>query len=197
MKITFRPALRRKLVKALPVIVVAVVLAKKGKSAKRKISVKKASTRETVLQWLPMVRKAVARNPGATVPLVLGVMQLESGGDPDATNYDKAGNPYAQGLMQLIPSTQRGFGVTDPRNPAQSIEAGTKLLAQLMNRYHGDVEYAMAAYNQGPKYIDPLYERQAPLIFQKKNKKGEWVTKDVRPYVAIAMSNMAAYASYR
>ena len=191
-------SLLRLLKKAIPVLLVGAVLLGRKKKAKKSLPfVKKASKRENVLQWLEPVRAAVARHPGATVPLVLGVMQLESGGNPNTMNFDKAGNPFAQGLMQLIPITQKGLGVTDPLDPEQSIEGGTKLLASNMNRYHGSVEYALAAYNQGPKYIDPLYEKGAPLVFQRKNKKGELITKDVRPYVAIVLANMAAYKDYK
>jgi soluble lytic murein transglycosylase-like protein len=182
---------------------VVVLRGRRKKSLKKMPFVKKASTRETVLQWLPMVRAAVARHPGATVPLVLGVMQLESGGDSTATNYTtnhKTGQkePYAQGLMQLIPKTQRGLGVTNPLDPYQSIEGGTKLLADMMNRYHGDVTYALAAYNKGPRYIDDQYKVGGPVVYQVfSKKKGKMVTVDARPYVAIVLANMAAYAGVK
>jgi soluble lytic murein transglycosylase-like protein len=51
--------------------------------------------------------------------------------------------------MQLMPATQASFQVSDPFDARQSLEAGTKLLKQLLERYHGDVALALSAYNAG------------------------------------------------
>ncbi len=105
---------------------------------------------------------AAARRHGIDPALVRAVVQHESGFNPDAGS--SAG---AQGLMQLMPSTAAGLGVTDPRDPAQSIEGGTKLLARLLAQYHGRAGLALAAYNAGPgavaKYggVPPYPETQA------------------------------------
>lgn len=58
----------------------------------------------------------------------------------------------AQGLMQIIPSTQRTLGVTDPFDPEQSIRAGADYLDQLYDRF-GTYELAAAAYNAGPEAV--------------------------------------------
>ena len=55
----------------------------------------------------------------------------------------------AQGLMQLMPATSEQFGVKDPFDPRQNVEAGTKLLKQLLTKYNNDVSLALAAYNAG------------------------------------------------
>ena len=56
--------------------------------------------------------------------------------------------------MQLMPSTQTQFQVADPFDPQQSLDAGTKLLKTLLDRYNGDVSLALSAYNAGPAKVD-------------------------------------------
>ncbi len=57
--------------------------------------------------------------------------------------------------MQLMPRTARGLGVSDPYEPRQNVFGGTKLLRQLINRYDGDINLILAAYNAG----DPLVKK--------------------------------------
>jgi soluble lytic murein transglycosylase-like protein len=94
--------------------------------------------------------------------LIDAVISQESGFRPDAVS--KAG---AVGLMQLMPETSRAMGVSDAYDPRQNIEAGTTLLRQLLDRYHGQVDLALAAYNAGSGAVDkyggvpPFPETQA------------------------------------
>jgi soluble lytic murein transglycosylase-like protein len=60
----------------------------------------------------------------------------------------------AQGLMQLMPATARRFGCTDAYDTASNIEAGTKYLRFLLQRFNGNVSLALAGYNAGEGSVD-------------------------------------------
>jgi soluble lytic murein transglycosylase-like protein len=60
----------------------------------------------------------------------------------------------ALGLMQLIPQTAQHFGVYNPFDATQNVEAGVTYLSTLLERYNGDLPKALAAYNAGPRVVD-------------------------------------------
>jgi soluble lytic murein transglycosylase-like protein len=91
---------------------------------------------------------AAANRYSVDPALVKAVIMAESGYDPMAIS--KKG---ATGLMQLMPTTAAALGVEDSLNPEHNINGGVKYLKQLLNRFEGDLELALAAYNAGSKKV--------------------------------------------
>jgi hypothetical protein len=92
--------------------------------------------------------KKYARAHGVEEDLVWAVIRQESGFNPTAVSPKGA-----LGLMQLMPGTAVMMGVLDPFDVEQNIGGGIKYLENCLNRFQGDVELALAAYNAGPENV--------------------------------------------
>ncbi len=88
---------------------------------------------------------AAAASNGIDPALLKGLVSQESGFDPNARS-----GAGAVGLTQLMPGTAASLGVTNPLDPAQSLQGGAKYLRQQLDRFGGDERLALAAYNAGP-----------------------------------------------
>jgi soluble lytic murein transglycosylase-like protein len=95
-----------------------------------------------------IVRDAAARH-NMDPALVKAVISTESGWNPQAVS-----RKGAVGLMQLVPGTAQRFGVSNSFDPAQNVEGGTTYLKSLLDRYNGDLNKSLAAYNAGEGAVD-------------------------------------------
>jgi soluble lytic murein transglycosylase-like protein len=104
---------------------------------------------------------AAAASNGIDPALLKGLVSQESGFDPNARS-----GAGALGLTQLMPGTAASLGVSNPLDPAQSLQGGAQYLRQQLDRFGGDERLALAAYNAGPgavaKYggVPPYAETQ-------------------------------------
>ena len=93
--------------------------------------------------------KAIAARHGVKASLVESVIRVESAFNPSAISPKGA-----QGLMQLMPQTASSLGVRNAFDPKQNIEGGVRHLRYLIDRYPGNLQLAIAAYNAGEGAVD-------------------------------------------
>jgi len=114
----------------------------------------------------------VARENGVDPSLVKAVALVESGFNPKARSAKGA-----QGLMQLMPTTAKQYGVSNIHDPYQNLNAGAKHLRDLLDRYEGDVTLALAAYNAGSGAVQryggvPAYRETQDYVKKVQTKMG-------------------------
>lgn len=99
-----------------------------------------------------------SRKFGVDYALVMAVAHVESGFNPSIVSPKGA-----VGIMQLLPSTAKRFGVKDIYNPDQNINGGVQYLRFLLDRYKGSKILAVAAYNAGEGNVDDYNGRIPPF----------------------------------
>ncbi|NOV03460.1 lytic transglycosylase domain-containing protein [Paenibacillus planticolens] len=108
------------------------------------------SQSSSVSQFDSLIQEASAKY-GVDQSLVKAVIQQES-----SFNHQAVSPAGAKGLMQLMDGTGQGYGVTNPFDPRQNVDAGTHFLSNLLQKYNGNEGVALAAYNAGPGRVDRL-----------------------------------------
>ena len=104
-----------------------------------------------IQELMPRINDAIetySAQFGLDPKLVRAVIKEESGFQPFALSTSGA-----MGLMQLMPGTANGLGVTDAYNIEQNILGGTQYLYYQLKEFGGDLELALAAYNAGPNAV--------------------------------------------
>ncbi len=110
-------------------------------------------TRNQMTDMIDEVANKVSLDP----QLIHSVVSAESAFDPTAVS--RAG---AQGLMQLMPETAQELGVKDSFDPMQNLLGGSRYLKQLLEKYDGNLDQALAAYNWGQGNVDRKGLEQMP-----------------------------------
>ena len=114
---------------------------------------------------------------GVDENLIRAIIKVESNFNPNCVS--KAG---ATGLMQLMPQYCADLGVSDPFNIEQNIDGGTKEIKRYLDKYNGDVEMALMAYNGGPTRMAKRGVKSVADIYKMPKETQNYVPKVMKYY---------------
>jgi soluble lytic murein transglycosylase-like protein len=120
----------------------------KARSTGRPVFGSSAAARRILETYGPHLQRESKRLE-ISLPLLIAVIEVESGGNPGARSPKGAG-----GLMQLMPGTAARFGVSNAYAPSQNIRGGATYLDWLLRHFGGDAVLALAGYNAGEGAVE-------------------------------------------
>jgi soluble lytic murein transglycosylase-like protein len=115
-----------------------------------------AAVQPVALPFFRDLVEAAAKRYNVDADLITSVIAVESNFDPKAVSRKNA-----RGLMQLLPETAARLGVQNIFDPQENIDAGTRYLRDLLQKYNNDLVLTLAAYNAGPDKVQQ-YGRVPP-----------------------------------
>ena len=114
---------------------------------------------------------------GVDADLIKAIIKVESNFNPKVVS--SAG---AKGLMQLMPENCRDLGVKDPFNIEENIDGGTRHIKEYLDKYNGDVEMALMAYNGGPSRMARRGVTSVSQIYKMPKETQNYVPKVMKHY---------------
>lgn len=125
---------------------------------------------ESVTQWRPEIAK-VSEKYDVPAELIEAIIFAESSGNPNAKGLGEDGKVYGRGLAQFIESTGKQYGLlteSDRHDPEKSIDACARYLSDLLKKYNGRMDYAIAEYNLGGKAVNQATGeiKNKPYVFK-------------------------------
>lgn len=99
--------------------------------------------------YLEQIFQKASDTYGVSKDLLKAMAKAESNFQANATSHCGA-----MGIMQLMPATASSLGVSDAYDPEQNIMGGAQYMSRLLEKYNGNLSYAIAAYNAGSGNVD-------------------------------------------
>jgi len=121
--------------------------------------------------------------------ILYNVMMQESGGKSYHDGVPVTSSSGAEGLFQFMPATAKQYGLTNPHDPQTAADAAARFYRDLLKKYDGNIEFALAAYNSGMGNVDKAIS--ATLAAGGTN---NW--RDVREHLVTSSSNQEQVIDY-
>ena len=118
--------------------------------------------RERAMLYEPIIASAAQRHE-LDPRLLWTIAYLESRFRPEAISY-KNGTPCARGLMQFVPATARQYDLRNPHDAREAIDAAARYVRDLYERFGGNTELVLAAYNAGEGTVEAFREGRRLLL---------------------------------